>query len=76
MQRNHTLRTADRKRHIIWDITLCSPLKVASIFSVEEKAKQETSMKQIASIPEDGGNMFLRKVGCLSTDYTALYPTR
>jgi hypothetical protein len=24
--------------------------------------------------PEDGGHMFLRNVGCLSTDYTALYP--
>jgi hypothetical protein len=24
--------------------------------------------------PEDGGNMFLRKVGSLSTDCTALYP--
>jgi hypothetical protein len=26
--------------------------------------------------PEDGGDMFLRNVGCLSTDYTALYPRR
>jgi hypothetical protein len=26
--------------------------------------------------PEDGGNMFLRKVDWLSTDYTALYPRR
>jgi hypothetical protein len=25
---------------------------------------------------EDGGDMFLRKVGCLSKDYTALYPRR
>jgi hypothetical protein len=24
--------------------------------------------------PEDGGDMFLRNVGWLSTDYTALYP--
>jgi hypothetical protein len=24
--------------------------------------------------PEDGGDMFLRNVGLLSTDYTALYP--
>jgi hypothetical protein len=28
------------------------------------------------SDPEDGGDMFLRNVGCLSTDYTALYPRR
>jgi hypothetical protein len=26
--------------------------------------------------PEDGGDMFLRKVGRLSKDYTALYPRR
>jgi hypothetical protein len=26
--------------------------------------------------PEDGSDMFLRNVGWLSTDYTALYPVR
>jgi hypothetical protein len=26
--------------------------------------------------PEDGGDMFLRDVGWLSTDYMALYPRR
>jgi hypothetical protein len=26
--------------------------------------------------PQDGGHMMLRNVGCLSTDYTALYPRR
>jgi hypothetical protein len=26
--------------------------------------------------PENGGDMFLRNVGCPSTDYTALYPRR
>jgi hypothetical protein len=26
--------------------------------------------------PEDGGDMFLQKVGWLSTDYIALYPRR
>jgi hypothetical protein len=26
--------------------------------------------------PEDGGKMFLRNVGWLTTDYTALYPRR
>jgi hypothetical protein len=26
--------------------------------------------------PEDGRDMFLRTVGCLSTDYTTLYPRR
>jgi hypothetical protein len=26
--------------------------------------------------PEDGGDMFLRNVGSLSTDHTALYPQK
>jgi hypothetical protein len=26
--------------------------------------------------PEDGNEMFFRKVGCLSTDYIGLYPRR
>jgi hypothetical protein len=26
--------------------------------------------------PEDGGDMFLRNIGCLSTDCTTLYPRR
>jgi hypothetical protein len=26
--------------------------------------------------PEDGGNMFLRNVGCISKDYTASHPRR
>jgi hypothetical protein len=26
--------------------------------------------------PEDGGDIFLRNVGWLSTDYIALYPSR
>jgi hypothetical protein len=26
--------------------------------------------------PEDGGDMLMRNVGCLSTDYTALYPRK
>jgi hypothetical protein len=52
---------------------------IATIFRVEERTKEETSMKQAASIAvscllyaaflfglfdsEDGGNMFLRNVG-------------
>jgi hypothetical protein len=26
--------------------------------------------------PEDGGDMFLRNVGCISTDYKASHPRR
>jgi hypothetical protein len=49
---------------------------VATIFGVEEYAKQETDLNQVASRgTEEGGDIFLRNVGWLSTDYTALYPT-
>jgi hypothetical protein len=56
---------------------------------VEEHTKQETSVRQIACgsacyllhtvillgffDPEEGGDMFLRNVGSLSTDYTSLH---
>jgi hypothetical protein len=42
--------------------------------------RQEPASKQVAEIiffdPEDGGDMFLRNVGCNSTDYTASHPRR
>jgi hypothetical protein len=59
------------KSSIFWDITLCSPLKVnlcvskkhiASIFSVDEQAKQETRMMQAALLVEDGSDMLLHNV--------------
>jgi hypothetical protein len=49
------------------------------------KFQQEPASKQVASIlllaeiffdPEDGGDMFLRNVGSISTDYTASHPRR
>jgi hypothetical protein len=59
------------------------------MFRVEEIIQQEPATKQVASRmltcwlllnyffdPEDGGNMFLRNVGCNSSDYTASYPRR
>jgi hypothetical protein len=76
--------TAEVKRSsIFWNIRPWRPLKIsgnfggncASIFRVEERAKQEVSMKQVTSTvhvgflnclffdPDDGGDMFLRKVG-------------
>jgi hypothetical protein len=48
------------KSSIIWYITPCSPLKVNRRFGGTE----------------DGGDIFFRSVGLLSTDYTALYPIR
>jgi hypothetical protein len=63
------------KSSIFWDVTPCSLLSstdvseehIASIFRVEEIIQQE---------PDDGGDMFLRNVGCNSTDYTASHPRR
>jgi hypothetical protein len=83
--------TVVMKSIIFWDMTPCSLLSfsrrseehIASIFRVEKIIKQEPASKQVASrilfqpeIPEDGGNMLLRNVGCYSTDYTASYPRR
>jgi hypothetical protein len=47
---------------------------MTSIFRVElpeKEIKVKAEDKQ-----NDGGCMFLRNVGCLSTDYTTLYPRR
>jgi hypothetical protein len=49
---------------------------IASIFRVEERDKQETSIKEAASFnPVGGGNIFIRNVSGLSKYYTALCPT-
>jgi hypothetical protein len=45
----------------------------ASFFGIQERAKEEASMKEIGSRAEDGGCMFLRNVGILSKGHTALY---
>jgi hypothetical protein len=51
----------------------------------QERNHREADSKQTSKLvyclglffgPEDRGDMFLRKVGCLSTDYTVLYPRR
>jgi hypothetical protein len=64
---------------------------IAFIFRVEKYAKQDTSVKAggkqshlfqadillcLFFNPEDEGDMFLRNVDWLSTDYTALYDRR
>jgi hypothetical protein len=33
-------------------------------------------VREVVQTSEDGGDMFLRNVGWLSMDYTALYPRR
>jgi hypothetical protein len=64
------------ENYTFWDITPCNPLKakrrfggtVFSIFRIEEKTKQVTSMKaggkqNLFFDPEDGGDIFLRNIG-------------
>jgi hypothetical protein len=45
--------------------------------SKQNSATYNMQVSYLASFdPEDGGDMFLRNIGCLSTDYTALYLRR
>jgi hypothetical protein len=72
------------KRPFFWDITLCSMLKVSLRFGGTYRLHQvaQRSACKIHAVflrdlfidHEDGGDMFLRNVCRLSTDYTALYP--
>jgi hypothetical protein len=49
------------KSIIFWDATPYSLLPLSYLLVLAE----------IFFDPEDGGDMFLRNVGCISTDYTA-----
>jgi hypothetical protein len=54
------------KSIIFWDMTPCRMLVLATCL-----------LAGFAFFgPEDGGDMFLRNVGCNSTGYTASYPRR
>jgi hypothetical protein len=83
------------KSSTVWDITPCSQRIstdeseecIASIFRVEEPAKQRTGMTACCPIHAcsllgllinlvDGGEMFLRNVGWPSPDYMMLCPRR
>jgi hypothetical protein len=76
---------------IFWDITLCSLLRVSWRFGGPyrlhiqgwkiSRARNQRERRWQAQLclffdPEDGGDMFLRNVSWLSTDYTALYLRR
>jgi hypothetical protein len=75
------------KNYIFQDITPCSPLKVKQRFGekwrhnlqdwrIRKGKKPQRSTWQDLGLQfdlGDGGYMFLRNVGSLSTDYTALY---
>jgi hypothetical protein len=54
------------KSSIFWDITPCNR---ATYFHAG-------FLLGLFFDPEHGGDMFLRNVGCLSMDYTKLYPRR
>jgi hypothetical protein len=74
------------KSTIFWYIKQYSPLKVNRRFGgtyllhIHSRIRSQRGIRWQTGIffclfdPEDGGNMFLRKVGWLSTDYTALFP--
>jgi hypothetical protein len=80
------------KSSVFWDITPCSPLKVNGQFGgtchlhlqglgicqVRNWRGSRWQAEQLGIFinPEDGGDIFLRNVCLLSTDYTASYPRR
>jgi hypothetical protein len=68
-QPDGSIRKKDEKTSIFWDITPCSPRKIKRLLYAG-------FLFGIFFEPEDGGDMFLRIMGLLSTDYTALYPRR
>jgi hypothetical protein len=75
-----------KNNFIFWDIKPCSPFKVNRRFggnisppsSGRSKACHLPHDGFLLRLfdPEDGGTMFLRNIGWLSTDYTALYHRR
>jgi hypothetical protein len=78
------LITVVMKSYVFRDITPCSLLKVNRRFggiccfhlqgrSISQERNQCETSTCLFFDPEDGGNMSLRNVGRLPTDYTALY---
>jgi hypothetical protein len=74
-----------RARHsiIFWDMTPCSLLSCNRHFGGTcrlhlqgRRIISARTSRQTGSNPEDGDDMFIRNVGCNSTDYTASYPRR
>jgi hypothetical protein len=78
---NHLMAVV-MKGIIFWDITPCIPLKVNWRFGgtcrphlhgrIIRRARNQRESRWLGLFfdPEDGGDMFLRNVGWLSTDYT------
>jgi hypothetical protein len=69
---------------VFWDITPCSSLKVNRRFGGTNRLRVQgrriirarNQRKSRWQAEQDGGDVFLRNVSRLSTDYTTLYPTR
>jgi hypothetical protein len=66
---------------VFWVITPCSPLKVNRHFEGTcglhlhgWRVSQTRKQHEVGSRLADGRDMFLRNIGGLPTDYTALYP--
>jgi hypothetical protein len=55
---------------------LCIPLNIIDVSELSLYLLYASFMLVFFFDPEDGDDMFLRNVGWLSTDYTALYSTR
>jgi hypothetical protein len=47
-----------------------------AVWSVEMPPAYLLVLAEIFFDPEDGGDMFFRNVGCISTDYTASHPRK
>jgi hypothetical protein len=75
---------------IFWDILPCNPVKINRRFGGKYSGSKNKPSKKPAQIrqrhaglllgllfyPEYGSDMFLRNVGCISTDYTTSHPRR
>jgi hypothetical protein len=69
------------KSIIFWDVSPCSLLSLNRRFGGTYRLLLATCLLSCSCWnyffdPEDGGDMFLRNVGCNSTDYTASHPRR
>jgi hypothetical protein len=66
------------KSVIFWDVTPCSLLSFNRRLGGTYRLHLLLATWFLNNFfdPADGGDMFLRNVGCNSADYTALYPRR
>jgi hypothetical protein len=64
------------KNTLFWDVILCSPLEVQQCVRATYCLSFLCFLLGLLFDPEGGANTFLRNVGELLLDYTALHPTR